>query len=73
MALINTYREHQREQRNTRVAQTIASTPAGSASGGVFADVGAGRPETALSSTIPDLLGSPFGVFYVPFALVVPG
>eukprot|EP00974_Lingulodinium_polyedra_P115248 11154500-Lingulodinium_polyedra.AAC.1 len=31
MALINTYREHQREQRNTHVAQPIASTPVGSA------------------------------------------
>eukprot|EP00974_Lingulodinium_polyedra_P037579 3605070-Lingulodinium_polyedra.AAC.1 len=72
MALINTYREQQREQRNTHVAQPIAATPAGSASGGVFADAGAGRPVTALSSTIPGLLGSPFGVLYVPFALAVP-
>eukprot|EP00974_Lingulodinium_polyedra_P058785 5659424-Lingulodinium_polyedra.AAC.1 len=61
MALINTYREQQREQRSTHVAQPVAETPAGSASGGVFADAGAGRPETALSSTIPDLFGSPLG------------
>eukprot|EP00974_Lingulodinium_polyedra_P031473 3028817-Lingulodinium_polyedra.AAC.1 len=64
MALINTYRDQQREQRNTHVAQPIAATPVVSASGSVFADVGAGRPVTALSSTIQDLLGSPFGVPY---------
>eukprot|EP00974_Lingulodinium_polyedra_P080814 7828940-Lingulodinium_polyedra.AAC.1 len=73
MALINTYREQQRKQRNTRATQPIAATPVGSASGGVFADVGAGWPVAVLSSTIPDLFGSPFGVRYVPFPLVVPG
>eukprot|EP00974_Lingulodinium_polyedra_P050234 4831426-Lingulodinium_polyedra.AAC.1 len=72
MAFINTYREQQREQRNTRVAQPIASPPVGSVSGGGLADAGDRRPATALSSAIPDLLGSPLGVLYVPFAFVVP-